>query len=229
MTRQVEPLRLFALPQSPYCAKVRAVLRVKSIPFEEQEPAGGSYQTTEYQELVPAGSIPAIRHGDFVLHDSQAIVEYLEDICPQPPIWTGNRQLRARQRALVHYHDTKLEPVSRELIAHARQPEDQRNQLEVDLIRDRLFDRLYRLDRLVNPSPWLTGNESCLADWTYPTTLAITGLLLDAMEAELQLPDSLARWYAHAREAEPAKTEVKRAEDAIRHWLTLDEGRSQIH
>ena len=229
MTRQVEPLRFFALPQSPYCAKVRAVLRRKGIPFQEQQPAGGSYQTTEYQELVPAGSVPAIQRGEFVLHDSQAIVEYLEEICPAPSIWTGDPQRRAQQRALVHYHDTKFEPVARELVAHARQPEEQRNQLEVDLIRDRLFDRLYRLDRLANPSPWLTGDTQSLADWTYPTTLAIAAMLLEAVEAELQLPESLAPWYARVRETEPMKTEVKRAEDAIRQWLTLDDGRSQIH
>lgn len=229
MTLPVEPLLLYALPQSPYCAKVRAVLRFKNIPFEEREPAGGSYQTTEYQQLVPAGSIPAIQRGAFILHDSQAIVEYLEDSCPEPSVWSTDRELRARQRALVHYHDTKLEPVARELVGHTRQPPDQRDQLAVDLVRDRLFDRLFRLERLVDPAPWLTGNTPCLADWTYPATLAIAEAMLHAMGAVLELPGMLGAWYLEARETEPARTEVERAESAIRSWLGVEPVQSQIH
>ena len=229
MTAPPESLRLFALPQSPYCAKVRAALRYKNIPFEECEPAGGSYQTTEYQELVPAGSIPAIQSGSFVLHDSQAIVEYLEDVCPSPSVWSEDRDVRARQRALLHYHDTKFEPTARELVAHARVPQDQRDQHEVDLIRDRLFDRLYRLNRMVSPSPWLLGDKPSLADWTYPVTLAITGELLGTLGAKLELVESLDGWYSRARVAEPAQTEVDRAVAAVRQWLSLGDERSQMH
>lgn len=222
-------LRLFALPQSPYCAKVRAVLRYKDIPFEECEPAGGSYQTTEYQNLVPAGSIPAIQTGDFLLHDSQAIIELLEDLRPSPSVWSNDPYTRARQRALVQYHDTRFEPVTRELVAHARQPREQRDQHQLDLVRDRLFDRVYRLEKMVDPAPWLGGDKPSLADWVYPVTIAIAEKLLGALDADLDLPSNLQGWYDLSRDREPARTEVARAEAAIQLWLNLGDPRSQIH
>ena len=73
-----------AHPLSTYCAKVRIVLKLKSIDFEEHIPPGGSYNSNAYHELVAAGSVPAIQDKSFVIHDSDAIVEYLEDCYPLP-------------------------------------------------------------------------------------------------------------------------------------------------
>ena len=229
MTATPKPITLFALPQSPYCAKVRAVLRYKAIAYEEHEPAGGSYQTTEYQQTVPAGSVPAIQLENYVLHDSQAIVEFLEETYPDPSVWSADPQLRAKQRSLVHYHDSKLEPVTRELVAHARQPAEQLDRHELNLISDRIFDRLFRLEKMVEATPWMLGDEPSMADWTYPGTLAIAMALADHLHIALELPGALSGWYVHASNAEPALTEVERVKGAIHQWLSLDSGWSQMH
>ena len=72
-------LIFYAHPLSTYCAKVRIVLKLKSIDFKEHIPPGGSYNSNASHELVAAGSVPAIQDKSFVIHDSDAIVEYLED------------------------------------------------------------------------------------------------------------------------------------------------------
>ena len=220
---------LYALPQSPYCAKVRAALRFKGIDFVEQEPAGGSYQTTDYQDIVAAGSVPAIHIGDWVLHDSQAILEYLEECWPEPSIWSRDVKVRARQRALMYFHDTRLEPAARELVAHARQPATTERDNHLDLIQDRLFDRLYRLERMVEPAPWLGGANPCAVDWAYPPTLAIATDLLLAMGRDLVLPPSLGDWYLRAREHEPVAGELATVRDAIQAWLAQDTIDLPIH
>jgi glutathione S-transferase len=226
---RADRLVLYALPQSPYCAKVRAVLRFKGIAFTEEEPAGGSYQTTEYQELVAAGSIPAIHIGDWVLHDSQAILEYLEETWPEPAIWNVDARIRASQRALMHYHDTRLEPAARELVGHARQPDSPERAHQLDLIQDRLFDRLYRLDRMVHPAPWMGGASPCAVDWAYAPTLAIAMEMLAAVGRELELPPDLMAWFGRVSVTEPVATELCRAREAVRTWLEQDMAGESIH
>lgn len=220
---------LYAVPQSPYCAKVRAVLRFKGIGFDEREPAGGSYQTTDYQKLVAAGSVPAIQFGEWVLHDSQAILEYLEDEWPEPSIWSPISRVRARQRALMHYHDGRLEPAVRELVPHVRQPDSAERNHQLARIQDLLFDRLFRLDRMVTPEPWLGGDAPCALDWAYPPTLAIAGDLLAAVGRSLELPQALSEWYRLAIQTEPAATELVTVREAICNWLSQDVEGGPLH
>ena len=68
----------FATPLSSYSAKVRIVLCVKKLPFEEREPPGG-YRSAQYRAVVPMGTMPAIQEGNWVLSESEAISEYLEE------------------------------------------------------------------------------------------------------------------------------------------------------
>lgn len=63
---------------SSYSAKVRLVLCIKGVDFEEREPPGG-YRSERYRALVPMGTLPAIQEGDWVLSESEAINEYLEE------------------------------------------------------------------------------------------------------------------------------------------------------
>ena len=70
---------------SSYSAKVRLVLCVKGIEFEERAPKNG-YRSAEYRALVPMGTMPAIQEGDWVLSESEAINEYLEERYPSPPM-----------------------------------------------------------------------------------------------------------------------------------------------
>ena len=100
---------------STYCAKVRIILRLKSVDFEEILPPGGSYNTTEYRTLIAAGSVPAIVSGGFRLHDSDAISEFLEEQYPEPAMWPENMQKRAVLRSISRFHDTRLEPALRTL------------------------------------------------------------------------------------------------------------------
>ena len=103
-------LIFYAHPLSTYCAKVRIILKLKTIDFVEQLPLGGNYHSNAYHKLIAAGSVPAIQDGSFVLHDSDAIAEYLEDCCPVPTMRAPDSQQRAYHRSVARYHDTRLEP-----------------------------------------------------------------------------------------------------------------------
>jgi len=212
-------LTLYALPQSPYCAKVRAALRLKRIEFEEVEPSGGSYQTTEYQVLVPAGSIPAIAVDGWLLHDSQAILEYLEEVWPSPSIWHQDRKVRALQRSIVHFHDSKLEPQVRELVPLVKQPDSPEKTLQIGVIRDKLYDRLYRLVRL----KLLHGEERATplnaVDWVLPPTILMAEDILLHLGSSLQMPEAIKLWLDEIVEIPLVADEVACVRGAIAQWL----------
>ena len=212
-------LTLYALPQSPYCAKVRAALRVKGIAFDEVEPHGGSYQTTEFQSDFPAGSVPAIAEGDWLLHDSQAILEYLEEVQPTPSIWNADQKIRAVQRSIVHFHDSKLEPKVRELVPLAMQPDSPERTLQIGVVKDNLYDRLYRLVRLMALEQSSSSNPMSAVDWTLPPTISIAKDVLEHLDTSLDIPTPILRWMDEMALNPLVAEEVGRVRGAIAQWL----------
>lgn len=107
-------LKIYAIPASLYCAKLRILLRHKGLEWQEVPPPGG-YGSDEYKQIVPSGNLPAIQDGDLLLADSEAIAEYLNEIHPMPAMLPADAVQRARVRALGRFHDTRLEPALRAL------------------------------------------------------------------------------------------------------------------
>ncbi len=58
---------------------------------------------TKWQILAinPAGKVPALRHGDLLVHDSLAICEYVNELFPEATLWPADREDRARARAIT--------------------------------------------------------------------------------------------------------------------------------
>ena len=71
--------RLYATPVSVYSCKVRLALVLKDLEWTEMAPWGG-YGSAAYQAIVAQGTVPALVHNGFILAESDAIIEYLDDI-----------------------------------------------------------------------------------------------------------------------------------------------------
>ncbi|MEM9433126.1 MAG: glutathione S-transferase [Pseudomonadota bacterium] len=110
-------LKIYWYPVSLYCAKLRITLRHKHLDWEEVPPPGG-YGSAEYKALVPAGNLPALVDGDFLLSDSEAIAEYLNESFPEPPMLPGDIRLRAQARMRGRFHDTRFEPSIRAIFPY---------------------------------------------------------------------------------------------------------------
>ena len=105
-------LTIYSVPVAVYCAKLRIILRHKAIAFEQLPPPGG-YGSEAYRALVPSGNLPAMIHDGFMLSDSEAIAEYLEEAFPDIPMLPESVKLRAKAREFSRSHDTRLEPAVR--------------------------------------------------------------------------------------------------------------------
>ena len=201
---------------SSYSAKVRLVLCVKGVDFEERAPAQG-YRSAEYRALVPMGTLPAIQEGDWVLSESEAINEYLEERYPTPAMLPQDLQLRARARFLCRFHDLYLEPRVRALFAHVKPA--QRNPQTVLALRDDIDTRLRQLASWVQPQPFLLTPTIGLADCGPLVTLPLATAVLAACGQNLELPRVLEDWLTMAA----AHPDVERAlspwRAATQTWL----------
>lgn len=49
----------------------------------------------------PAGRVPVLKHGERVVWDSLAIIEYLAELCPEPGLWPADPSARAMARSIA--------------------------------------------------------------------------------------------------------------------------------
>lgn len=85
-----------------------------------------------FAEISPAHLVPVLKDGDRSLTQSIAIIEYLEETHPQPPLLPGDAFLRARIRALAQDVACEIHPLNnlrvlRYLVRDLKVSEDDKN------------------------------------------------------------------------------------------------------
>ena len=80
-------------------------MHVKALSFEERTiELRNDKDRRQRREVSPTGKVPVLRHGDLVIPDSLAIIEYLEETFPgpkHPSLWPTERSARAHARWLA--------------------------------------------------------------------------------------------------------------------------------
>lgn len=114
-------LVLCGLSVSNYYNKVKLALLEKGVPFEEERcgMAGVGAQGDDAKSASPLGKIPFLRTSQGPLCESQAILEYVEDAYPEPPLLPKDPYEAAKVRELILFIDLHVELVARELYPQA--------------------------------------------------------------------------------------------------------------
>jgi maleylacetoacetate isomerase len=73
---------------------------------------GGQQHTAEYKTLNPQELIPALVHDGHTITQSLAIIEYLDELVPQPPLLPNDAFGRARARSLAYAVACDIHPVN---------------------------------------------------------------------------------------------------------------------
>ncbi|KAL7942346.1 hypothetical protein V8C42DRAFT_360141, partial [Trichoderma barbatum] len=104
-------LRLYAACFCPFSQRVWIALEAKGQPYQyiETDPFKRP-APTPLLEANPRGRIPAIRQGDWACSESAVILEYLEDIYSDIPLFPSDPRLRANCRLWIHHINTRLVP-----------------------------------------------------------------------------------------------------------------------
>jgi glutathione S-transferase len=98
-------MKLYLGPLSLFSYKVAIALDEKGIPHEREFVAFTQERGYEPKHPVvlatnPKRQVPVLVDGDLALYDSTVILEYLEDLYPDPPLYPATPQDRARCRLL---------------------------------------------------------------------------------------------------------------------------------
>ena len=98
-------LQLYTYFRSSAAYRVRIALHFKGLPFESVPvnllQGGGDQHSAQYRKVNPAELIPTLIDHEHVLCQSMAIMEYLDEVHPEPALLPRNPVDRARVRALA--------------------------------------------------------------------------------------------------------------------------------
>ncbi len=97
--------QLYGYWRSSAAYRVRIALNLKGLQYE-QIPVhlardGGEQHRPQFQEISPQAQVPVLRHGARLIRQSLAIIEYLDELHPDPPLLPAIARDRARVRALA--------------------------------------------------------------------------------------------------------------------------------
>ncbi|GIT88222.1 glutathione S-transferase [Roseobacter sp. OBYS 0001] len=99
--------RLFHVPLSPFCRKVRLSLAEKKIDVELVEERYWE-EDPEFMRRNPAGKVPVLKIDGVIMAESAAICEYIEETRPDPSLMPKDAIARAEVRRLVGWFDDKF-------------------------------------------------------------------------------------------------------------------------
>ncbi len=99
--------RLFHVPLSPFCRKVRLSLAEKKIEVELVEERYWE-QDPDFLRRNPAGKVPVLRMDGIIMSESAAICEYIEETRPEPSLLPSDPVQRLEVRRLVSWFDDKF-------------------------------------------------------------------------------------------------------------------------
>lgn len=98
---------LYGYEISPFVRKVHVTLRLKNIPFIIQT-LNPFLEKDEVLALNPIGKVPVLRSGDKLLHDSNRIIKYLNEMYPTPPLLPNDSVELAQAEDWVRTCDESL-------------------------------------------------------------------------------------------------------------------------
>lgn len=100
-------MKLYDALRCPYCARVRLALAEKNLAYEQVEIDLANRPDWLY-ELNPVGKVPVLDDSDFILPESEVIMQYLDDRYPELPLLPAGARARAEARLAVHRFDDRL-------------------------------------------------------------------------------------------------------------------------
>jgi glutathione S-transferase len=161
-------ITLYTIPISQNAVRPELALLEKGVPFEKVQVdlMGGEHKQPPYGEITPRRQVPTLVYGEgdeaIILYESVAIIQFLDDMLPEPPLMppVSEPAMRAKAWMRIAEFQQKLDP--KNIFASVTFGKQAREQLGARV--DALLEELLRWDAYVGDGPFLCGDQFTLAD-----------------------------------------------------------------
>src|SRR5690606_34678839 len=110
-----EELRLYSYWRSSAAYRVRIGLNLKGLSYETVPVHllrdGGEQLTPGFAATNPQRLVPVLQHGQRMFRQSLAVLEYIDEVWPTPPLLPATSRERQRGRALAQLVATDIHPL----------------------------------------------------------------------------------------------------------------------
>lgn len=162
---------LYSYYRSSTAYRARIALHLKKIPFNQKNihllEGGGQQHSPEYRALNPAGEVPTLVHNNKVISQSFAIIEYLDELFPEPRLFWGSAYDRAKIRQIAEHINCGIHPIAnlkvqQNLVSQWSFTETQK----LEWVRHWVYLGMEALEKLVTSSegPFAYGDRLSAAD-----------------------------------------------------------------
>jgi maleylacetoacetate isomerase len=167
-------MKLYSYFRSSAAFRVRIALNFKGLAYE-QVPIhllrdGGEQKKPAYRAVNPQGRVPALvvetpGGGETILTQSLAIIEYLNEIAPEPPLLPADPIARARVRAGAQLIACDIHPLNNTgTIGYLKEVMGQPTEAIRTWYAHFVRDGFTTLEQVVAPGPYCFGSEVTIAD-----------------------------------------------------------------
>lgn len=98
---------IHGIPGSPYVRTPLLVIEEKGLSWRLAAIGMGDNRVPDYKARIhPFGKIPTLDHGDFRLYETRAIIDYIDQVAPEPPLTPVDPRRRARMNQVIGIVDS---------------------------------------------------------------------------------------------------------------------------
>lgn len=166
-SRRGDDVKLYTYFRSSAAYRVRIALALKGIAYESLPVnlvKGGQDEAT-FRTVNPQGRIPVLVVAGDVLTQSPAILEYLEERYPDPPLLPPEPLLRARIRAACALIACDIHPLNNIGVLRYLKRRMGQEQASIDAwCTHWIREGFNALENLLQPGPFAFGSQPTLAD-----------------------------------------------------------------
>lgn len=107
-------MKLYGFFRSSASYRVRIALNLKGLGYEQVSIrlAKGEQYQPEFSAVSPQNLVPVLEHDGLRIYQSPAIIEYLEEVYPDPPLLPKDPAGRSRARSLALISACEIHPLN---------------------------------------------------------------------------------------------------------------------
>jgi maleylacetoacetate isomerase len=167
---QGEDVKLYTYFRSSAAYRVRIALNLKGLSSEmipiHLQKQGGLNRKPEYRAVNPQMRLPAFQlDSGEVLIQSLAIIEYLDEVHPKPPLLPRDPIERAKVRAFAQVIACDIHPLNNVGPLRYLKNELGQDQTKIDAwYHHWILEGFAAMETMIRPAPYAFGSEVTLAD-----------------------------------------------------------------